>query len=151
MRAPMCQWMTDRNLSPAKKGFDKTSWHMLRPLFFIFFFAQLSSQLSCIDKDDVSPPPVSVKCMMMGRNDKKGWTEPKKRGHATTPLCDAFFSTNFSTTAESRGHDDGTLRYSSPVYVTLFLFTWPVLGYPLHFFFILTNFEARCSRQALQL
>lgn len=47
-----------------------------------FFFAQLSSQLSCIDKDDVSPPPVSVKCMMMGRNDKTRLNRTEKKGAA---------------------------------------------------------------------
>ena len=78
--------MTDRNLSPAKKGFDKTSWHMLRPLFFIFFAQFLTA--CCIDKDDVSysPPPVSVKCMMMGRNDKtsKVLNRAEKRGAPTS-------------------------------------------------------------------
>ena len=34
--ASWCQWMTDRNLSPAKKSFDKTSWHMLRLFLGLF-------------------------------------------------------------------------------------------------------------------
>ena len=39
------------------------------------------------------------------------------------PCEDFFLLFHQLTTAKSRGHDDGTLRYSRPVYVTLLFFS----------------------------
>ena len=101
--------MTDRNLSPAKKSFDKTSWHMLRLWSFLLLENSIRQRTTTTD-----PPPVSVKCMMMAKNDKGEVSSPEKKG-ATTHQC-FFYLADYQ-----RSRNDGTFRYFTIVHNETFL------------------------------